>query len=119
MSCLSEWYCFSFLTITAGAASNGSSSSSRCSIPRDPSILILPTDNFGENEVRELVSLGFTREQVRVLASSRVVIQFRNKDQMGLCLGNLHCACIKGMTQVQLDFYNASGLRLSTGASKY
>lgn len=49
---------------SVGVASSGSSSSSRGSIPRDPSILILPSDNFGENEVRELVSLGFTREQV-------------------------------------------------------
>jgi len=50
-----------------GVASSGSSSgSSRGSIPRDPSILILPSDNFGENEVRELVSLGFTREQVKI-----------------------------------------------------
>ncbi|XP_069699339.1 protein DDI1 homolog 2 isoform X2 [Periplaneta americana] len=47
----------------SGAVASGSSSN-RGSIPRDPSILILPTDNFGENEVRELVSLGFTREQV-------------------------------------------------------
>lgn len=34
------------------------------SLPRDPSLTILPTDKFGENEVRDLVSLGFTREQV-------------------------------------------------------
>jgi hypothetical protein len=59
----SQLSCFPFLT-AAGVAS--STSSSLSSIPRDPSILILPTDNFGENEVRELVSLGFTREQVRV-----------------------------------------------------
>lgn len=37
---------------------------SRASIPRDPSTIILPTDGFGEPEVKELVSLGFTREQV-------------------------------------------------------
>lgn len=49
---------------SAGAIAASGSSSSRGSIPRDPSILILPSDNFGENEVRELVSLGFTREQV-------------------------------------------------------
>ncbi|PNF29103.1 DDI1-like protein 2 [Cryptotermes secundus] len=48
----------------SAAVATSSSSSSLSSMPRDPSILILPTDNFGENEVRELVSLGFTREQV-------------------------------------------------------
>ncbi|GLH09635.1 hypothetical protein R5R35_002723 [Gryllus longicercus] len=37
---------------------------SRASIPRDLSTSILPTDGFGEAEVKELVSLGFTREQV-------------------------------------------------------
>lgn len=49
---------------SGGAAAAGTSGSSRASIPRDPSVIILPTDNFGENEVKELVSLGFTREQV-------------------------------------------------------
>ncbi|XP_075213515.1 DNA damage inducible 1 homolog rngo isoform X4 [Lycorma delicatula] len=30
----------------------------------DPALTILPSDKFGETEVKELVSLGFTREQV-------------------------------------------------------
>jgi hypothetical protein len=67
---LTSWSWFIFLTVTVGLASSGSSSSNRGSIPRDPSILILPTDNFGENEVRELVSLGFTREQVKICDSN-------------------------------------------------
>ncbi|KAG8233015.1 hypothetical protein J437_LFUL013684, partial [Ladona fulva] len=41
------------------------SQSSRNTKPRiDPATSILPTDRFTENEVKELVSLGFTREQV-------------------------------------------------------
>lgn len=45
-----------------GASS--SNTASRGSIPRDPSMTLLPSDRFGETEVRELVNLGFTREQV-------------------------------------------------------
>lgn len=44
--------------------SRSDAGSSRASIPRDLSTSILPTDGFGEAEVKELVSLGFTREQV-------------------------------------------------------
>ncbi|XP_063224007.1 protein DDI1 homolog 2 isoform X2 [Bacillus rossius redtenbacheri] len=32
-------------------------------VPRDPSTAVLPSDGFGEGEVKELVGLGFTREQ--------------------------------------------------------
>ena len=64
-----KWITCVFFHIAAGAA-GASTSSNRASIPRDPSVIILPTDNFGENEVKELVSLGFTREQVRDFKSS-------------------------------------------------
>jgi hypothetical protein len=73
---------------------NSSSSSSRGSIPRDPSVLILPSDNFGENEVRELVSLGFTREQVKVCDSKN------NSGSKVICV--LKLTCIVFVLEVQL-----------------
>jgi hypothetical protein len=60
-------------------------------MPRDPSSLILPTDNFGENEVRELVSLGFTREQVKV-----------HNSKESFCCVNLQCVYVRGMSVVEL-----------------
>ena len=47
-----------------GATSANDTSRNTASIPRGRSIIILPTDNFRENEVKDLVSLGLTREQV-------------------------------------------------------
>ncbi|XP_054272073.1 protein DDI1 homolog 2 isoform X2 [Macrosteles quadrilineatus] len=43
-----------------GPSGSGSSTGTRL----DPSTTVLATDKFGEQEVKELVSLGFTREQV-------------------------------------------------------
>nr|CAD7257303.1 unnamed protein product [Timema shepardi] len=45
-------------------SSRDSSGPSRSSIPRDPHNIVLPTDRFSDSDVKELVSLGFTREQV-------------------------------------------------------
>ncbi|XP_067006623.1 protein DDI1 homolog 2 isoform X2 [Anabrus simplex] len=52
------------------------SGASRASIPRDPSTTILPTDRFGEAEIKELVSLGFTREQYCVGNKRRLTVPF-------------------------------------------
>lgn len=30
----------------------------------DPAVTLLPTDRFTQNDIKELISLGFTREQV-------------------------------------------------------
>lgn len=38
--------------------------SSAASNQLDQALSILPSDNFTEEEVREIVALGFTREQV-------------------------------------------------------
>lgn len=43
---------------------NSPGGSSRLGMRRDPSIEVLSTDPFTENDVKELQNLGFTREQV-------------------------------------------------------